>query len=101
VYEQLRAAIEGKRLIELTYKGKRRIAEPHDYGVQSGVDRLFVYQLRSVWPASSAPSARGWRLLDVADIENCVVSNETFRGSRGRDGQDHMAWDVLYARVSP
>jgi hypothetical protein len=100
VHEQLRAAIEGKRLIELSYKGKRRIAEPHDYGVQNGVDRLFVYQLRSVWPTSSDPAARGWRLLDVPSIEDCVVLNETFRGSRGRPDQKHMTWDVLYARVS-
>jgi hypothetical protein len=33
----LYAAIENKRLIRFDYKGKKRVAEPHDYGVQNGI----------------------------------------------------------------
>jgi hypothetical protein len=40
---ELRTAIADKRLIELRYKGAVRIAEPHDYGVQNGVERLLIY----------------------------------------------------------
>ena len=45
VDELLRAAIEQKRLIELIYLEKRRIVEPHDYGVHNGLVKLLGYQV--------------------------------------------------------
>lgn len=96
--EQLRHAIDDKRLVEVGYNGKRRVVEPHDYGVHKGMERLLVYQLRSV-PASSDRRATGWRLLDVAKIQSCSVLNESFRGSRGQAHRNHLKWEILYARV--
>jgi hypothetical protein len=96
--EQLRFAIANKRLIQVAYGGSLRVAEPHDYGVQKGVTRLLIYQLRS----SNAPerkAATGWRLLDAEKIETCQVLEETFSGSRGEGHQRHYAWEVVYARV--
>ena len=59
-----------------------RTAEPHDYGMQKGIERLLVYQLRA--PVDrSGKSVTGWRLLDVSQIEDCVVLDEGFPGSRG------------------
>ena len=95
---QLRFAIAGKRLIEVTYTGSIRLVEPHDYGVQKGVVRLFVYQRRTSFVVPGK-SATGWRMLDVQKIEKCVVTDETFKGSRGTAEQSHNVWDVLYARV--
>jgi hypothetical protein len=94
---QLRFAIAGKRLLEVSYKGAVRIVEPHDYGVQQGKTRLLAYQRRT----SGRPPGKGvigWRLFEVPLIERCTVRDETFRGSRGAD-QSHHVWDVLYARV--
>lgn len=94
----LRFAIAHRRLIQLTYSGAVRIAEPHDYGVHKGRVRLLVYQQSS--SGSGAPSrARGWRLLDVDEIEQCEVQSQSFSGSRGHQHQHHYAWDVVYARV--
>jgi hypothetical protein len=95
---QLRFAIAGKRLIEVSYKGSVRLVEPHDYGVQKGKDHLFVFQRRVI---SGHPGRKpfGWRMFEVALIERCVVTEETFKGSRGTAEQDHNVWDVLYARV--
>jgi hypothetical protein len=73
---QLRFAIAGKRLLEVSYKGSARLVEPHDYGVQNGKDRVLVFQRRVI---SGGP---------------------TFKGSRGRPHQSHNVWDVLYARVT-
>jgi hypothetical protein len=96
----LRAAIAGRRLIQLRYEGKLRVAEPHDYGVQQARERLLIYQLRvDGGTAADARRARGWRLLDVAKIADCQVLEQTFVGSRGQTDQQHHAWDVLYARV--
>lgn len=97
--EQLRHAIENTRLIEVIYNGKRRVVEPHDYGVHSGEERLLVYQLRTVPPSAGRPTS-GWRLLDVAKIQNCYVLSESFPGSRGHAHRKHVAWEILYARVS-
>lgn len=97
--QPVRAAIAERRLLQLTYKGKSRIVEPHDYGVQGGKPRLFVYQLRVVGETESAKT-RGWRLLDVSGITKCEVLDQTFPGSRGQSHQEHLTWDVVYARVS-
>jgi hypothetical protein len=95
---QLRFAIAGKRVIEVTYKGSVRLVEPHDYGVQKGTVRLFAYQVRSSF-VPPGKSAIGWRMLDVPKIEKCVVTDQMFKGSRGTADQDHNVWDELYARV--
>lgn len=98
VDSRIRQAIAGKNLVEIHYKHQTRIVEPHDYGVQNGVDRVFVYQLR-VTAGRTGKDAVGWRLLDVPKIESLVVLESTFKGSRGQSGQAHHAWDKLYARV--
>ena len=93
----LREAIANRNLLHLTYNGKARIVEPHDYGVVKGEVKLLVFQLRSL---DNRPSGfRVWRLLDVPKITVCSVADETFPGSRVDSRQRHHAWDILYARV--
>ena len=41
----LRSAIADKHLIWFQYRGKERIVEPHDYGVNNGIVRLFSWQV--------------------------------------------------------
>ena len=92
---QLKSAIASKRLIRFTYNNQEpRVAEPHDYGLRNGIDQLLVYQRKK-----AATYLTGWRSLEVSKIENLVVLDDTFRGTRGRPHQDHTVWDVLYARV--
>jgi hypothetical protein len=98
---QIRFAIENKRLIEVTYDGKRRTVEPHDYGVLKGVEKVLIYQLRPVSPPSSNRQGSRWRTFDVAKVLAAVVLEQSFPGSRGRADQKHLTWDVLYVRVSP
>jgi predicted DNA-binding transcriptional regulator YafY len=94
----LRRAIGDRRLLELTYHGRVRVVEPHDYGVLGGTRRLLAYQLRR----NGEPGARGntgWRLFDVSKMEGCVMLDTAFPGSRRLDHQDHHSWEVIYARV--
>jgi hypothetical protein len=97
--ETLRFAIANKRLLQFTYKGALRVAEPHDYGVMKGTTRLFVYQLRG---SSTTPGKGvvGWKLLFVEEMSGCAVLEESFPGSRGASHQRHNEWEVLYARVT-
>lgn len=98
VDQRIRFAIAQKRLLEIAYKGGGRIVEPHDYGIQNGVQRLLVYQLRG--PARPGQSAAGWRMFDVPKIASLVVLEVQFSGSRGASHRHHTAWDTLYTRVS-
>jgi hypothetical protein len=102
---QLRTAIANRRLVQFRYDGKLRVAEPHDYGVQNGGEKLLVFQLRASGgpPARASASSKGvqgWRMLDVPKIAECAVLDETFAGSRGQSHQRHHAWDEVYARVA-
>ena len=94
---RIRVAIANRRLVEVGYNGRTRVAEPHDYGKQNGQDRLLVYQLKCA--SASGREAIGWRLFDVAKIESLEVLETPFRGSRRTSDQDHHKWDVLYLRV--
>lgn len=94
---QLRFAIADRRLIRFTYESVVRVAEPHDYGLRGGVAKLLAYQRQK--GQRKDPRARGWRWLDLTKIHDCVILEETFRGSREAASQHHHHWDVVYARV--
>jgi hypothetical protein len=91
----LRFAIQHRRLIQFTYQGVQRIAEPHDYGVSRDRIKLLAFQVRG----QSKSPLPDWRLFDVARMERLVVLDETFRGSRERSGQSHKQWNLLLCRV--
>lgn len=91
----LRFAIQHRRLIQFTYQGAQRIAEPHDYGVSRDRIKLLAFQVRG----QSKSPLPDWPLFEVARMERLVVLDETFRGSRGRFGQSHKQWDLLFCRV--
>ena len=93
------SAVAMKRLLRIRYKGCAREVEPHDYGMQKGVERLFVYELGRT-PPTPGPSVAGWRLLDLPKIEDCEVWNQSFAGSRGHLHSKRSIWDVLYVRVA-
>ena len=75
----IRRAIAEKRVVRFVYQDKERIAEPHDYGLMRGVDRLFCYQLRG----KSTGRLPNWRLVDVSGISELEVLEEICPGSRG------------------
>jgi len=93
----LRAAIEQKRLIELMYLDKRRIVEPHDYGVHNGSVKLLAYQVGG----SSSSRLPNWRWMEVKWVSEPRLLNRTFAGVRGSASSKHHRWDQVFARVSP
>jgi predicted DNA-binding transcriptional regulator YafY len=96
----LRKAIEEKRLVELIYNEKRRIVEPHDYGVQNGSIKLLGYQLSG---ASSGPLPN-WRWFEVDLITDIRLLDRRFPGGRGGgpgSSGNHNQWDELFLRVEP
>jgi predicted DNA-binding transcriptional regulator YafY len=94
---RIREAIASKRLVRIRYQGKTRVVEPHDYGLRDERRRLFVYQ-RFVDAGPSTGSR--WRNLFVDEIEELVLLDETFPGTRADAHAAHQRWDVVYARVT-
>ena len=93
--EQLRFAIANKRLIEVTYHGRQRIGEPHEYGLRRDTAALMMYQVS----ASGVPkdkSNRGWRLLDIAKIEALRVLDETFSENRGKSSSQLVLVNEMF-----
>jgi hypothetical protein len=94
---QLRFAIKNRRLIRFTYESMPRVAEPHDYGMRDGAPKLLAFQRQKA--GRKDQRVRGWRWLDISKIQDCVVLDDSFGGTRATAGQQHHHWDVLYARV--
>lgn len=94
----LRAAIRDKRLVTFTLDGRRRIAEPHDYGIINGVPKLFFWQTGG---ESSSGRPIGWRWAVLAKMSQLRILDETFPGPRPAPSGKHIKWDVLHATVSP
>src|SRR5262249_29484981 len=94
---QLRFAIANKRLIRFTYEGAVRVAEPHDYGLRDAVTRVLAFQREKAGRRDR--EVRGWRWLDTSKIQDCIVLEDSFSGTREAADQHHHHWDVLYARV--
>jgi len=95
--ELLRTAIAGKRLVAFVLDGRRRIAEPHDYGILKGARRLFFYQ---VGGESRSSPATGWRWAILSKVSALEVLDDTFAGSRPVPTGRHVQWDALIASVS-
>ena len=94
---ELVRAINERRLIEFVYKGGQpRIAEPHDYGIRRGVEKLLAYQISG---ESRSGNPHGWKDFDVVDMSQLRVLDRKFPGSRGDSHQKHLKWDKLFARV--
>ena|SRR6202050_4494815 len=93
----LRSAIQDKQLIRFSYKNNERIVEPHDYGIQNGIVRLFSWQIGG----RSSSRIPGWRMFDVEGIQNCEMLDKHFAGNRDVPTGKHHRWDEIFIRVEP
>ncbi len=93
----LRTAIAETRLIRLRYLNRERIVEPHDYGEHNGVVKVLTYQVGG----SSSRPLPDWRWMDVEQISDAQLLDQTFAGGRPIASGKHHKWDKLFARVKP
>ena len=97
IHPLIARAIEELRLLRLLYKGKERIVEPHDYGIQNGVVKLLAYQVGGV----SSGRLPAWRSLHESLISDMEILDRTFAGGRDAPSGKHQKWDQLFLRVKP
>ncbi|MEO9295624.1 MAG: hypothetical protein ABI347_08505 [Nitrososphaera sp.] len=91
----IRAAIENKELVEFTYKGFQRVAEPHVYGIHKGKRQLLVYQVGGNTSSGSIPD---WRRVILDDISNFKALAGT-RFSGPRPMPETYEWDTVITAV--
>jgi hypothetical protein len=94
----LRSAIAEKRLVTFVMEEYRRIGEPHDYGINKGLRRLFFYQTGG---KSRSKTNTGWRWATLSKISQPEILDDRFTGPRPAPSGRHIQWDVLIATVSP
>lgn len=92
----IRRAIKQRRLIQITYNARVRVAEPHDYGFINGEPKLLVFQRRE----EAALRPPGWRLLTVGNITTLIVLRDEFDGGRPMGLKHKFKWSPLICRVS-
>jgi WYL domain len=95
--QRLRSAIANKQLVRFRYKDNERIVEPHDYGIQNGLVRLFCWQVGG----RSSSRIPGWRMIDVDGMRDLEVLDKHFAGNRDVPSGKHHRWDVLFIHVGP
>ena len=95
LHQLLYSAIENKQLLRFRYKGKERIVEPHDYGIQNGIVRLLCWQVGG----RSGSRIPGWRLIDVAVMQDYEILDQRFAGNRDAASSKHHRWDEVFIRV--
>src|SRR4051812_19928622 len=93
----LRVAIAQTRLLQLRYRGRDRIVEPHDYGEHNGIIKVLTYQVGG----SSSGLLPNWRWMDVEQISEARLLDQTFPGGRPAASGKHHRWDNLFVRVKP
>jgi hypothetical protein len=94
----IRRAIGEKRLIRFWLGGHERIAEPHDYGIKSGVVQILVYQ---VGGSSNSGDLPDWRWVRLAKATQFQLLGDHFAGGRSIPTRRHSAWERLFLRVAP
>jgi hypothetical protein len=92
----LHKAINTRHLIRFVYKNQERIAEPHDYGLQNGIVRLFCYQIGG----RGSGRLPGWRMINVSEMQDCKILDKKFAGNRETPTGVHHHWNEVFARVA-
>jgi hypothetical protein len=90
-------AIQQKKLVRFVLDGLERLAEPHDYGLTRGEERLFFYQVAG---ASRSGRPIGWRWAVLAKMSDLEMLDQAFAGPRPVPSGQHHHWEKLIASVS-
>jgi hypothetical protein len=96
LHNLLYGAIQNKRLVRFRYQNKERIIEPHDYGIQKGIERLLSWQVGG----QGGGQLPGWRWFDVVGMQDVEMLDRNFAGNRDVSGKHHQ-WDEVFIRVGP
>lgn len=92
----IRTAIANRNIIDFSYHGHDRIAEPCVYGIHNGRRQVLVYQIGG---HSSSGNLPNWRRINVDEISSIQIRSQTFRGHRAYPSGKHSSFDEILAVV--
>jgi hypothetical protein len=92
----IQAAISAKKLLSFTYRGHKRIAEPHVLGLSSGSIQFLGYQIGGTSSSGGIPE---WRRFDLNEVLFLQTLPDTFPGRRPFPSGRHSSWDRTIAIV--
>lgn len=92
--EMIRTAIGSRNVVEFTYRGYSRVAEPHVLGIHNGKKQLLVYQTAG----QSSSSLPGWKRVNVDEISTFRITAQTFLGQRAP--REHRNFDTVLTAVA-
>lgn len=96
--QMLVGAINGRKVLSLTYDGLSRIVEPHTYGVSAnGSELLRCYQISGMHRNPSGP--HDWNLLTVSKIGSLAETGATFSTARPGYRRGDRAMARIYAEL--
>jgi hypothetical protein len=93
----IRTAIREKRIIRFYYNGYSRTAEPHIYGMKDGKQQILVYQTAG---GSSSGRLPNWRRMEVSNLSNLIMTDQSFVGRRPTPSGRHSSFDEIYDLVN-
>ena len=95
----IRNAITNRDVIEFTYRGYLRIAEPHVYGIKGGKRQILVYQVGGLTSSGKIPD---WRRINLDDITGLKIAagQKKFAGPRDDKSPDYDDWDTVISAVN-
>jgi len=93
----IREAIGNSNIIEFSYHGYNRIAEPHVYGIHNGRKQVLVYQIGGSSASGGLPN---WRRVNVDEISSIRITQQSFYGQRSFPSGEHSNFDEILAVVT-
>ena len=83
-------------MLQFSYDGKIRVAEPHVLGMSNGIVQLLTFQTGGFSSSGGLPD---WRRFDVNNIHMLSILPQTFQGQRRPPAGRHSHWDLVYLIV--
>lgn len=87
--------IRERKMVECVYEGRRRVAEPHVYGIKNGKRGILAYQTGG----SSSSGKMGWKRLYFGKISGLKITDDGFPGPRPNPSGERSKWDRVIAVV--
>lgn len=85
----IKKAMHDLKLLQFTYRGQQRVAEPHALNMRDGRVQMLGYQIRGASISGGVPI---WREFEVDEMQILEVLEERFAGPRTNTPVQTHAW---------
>ena len=90
-------AIYNRCVLEFTYQGHPRVAEPHAYGLSLALNEVIrCYQTGGTSHSGNVPD---WKLMRVNQIELLTVTEEHFVGERNGYQKGDKSMSTIFCEL--